>query len=97
MGRGRERKGFSARVLMRWSYRDPALLWLIAAAFVLHVTEEWLGGFPQWLAEFVATFGLVLTILGCVRFKPDASRLPSVSTSPRPIGSRRRRPLPIRL
>ncbi len=30
------------------------------------------SGFPQWLAEFVATFGLLLTILGCVRFKPDA-------------------------
>lgn len=29
-------------------------------------------GFPQWLAEFVATFGLLLTILGCVRFKPEA-------------------------
>ena len=30
------------------------------------------SGFPQWFAEFVATFGLLLTILGCVRFKPDA-------------------------
>jgi glycerol uptake facilitator-like aquaporin len=30
------------------------------------------SGFPQWLAEFVATFGLLLTILGCVRFRPDA-------------------------
>jgi glycerol uptake facilitator-like aquaporin len=29
-------------------------------------------GWPQWLAEFVATFGLLITILGCVRFKPDA-------------------------
>jgi glycerol uptake facilitator-like aquaporin len=29
-------------------------------------------GWPQWLAEFVATFGLLLTILGCVRLKPDA-------------------------
>lgn len=29
-------------------------------------------GLPQWFAEFVATFGLLLTILGCVRFKPDA-------------------------
>jgi hypothetical protein len=39
---------------MRWSYRDPALLWLMAAAFVLHVTEEWLGGFPQWVAGIVS-------------------------------------------
>ncbi len=30
------------------------------------------SGWPQWFAEFVATFGLILTILGCVRFKPDA-------------------------
>jgi glycerol uptake facilitator-like aquaporin len=29
-------------------------------------------GLPQWFAEFVATFGLILTILGCVRFRPDA-------------------------
>ncbi len=29
-------------------------------------------GWPQWLAEFVATFGLLMTILGCVRFKPEA-------------------------
>lgn len=29
-------------------------------------------GIPQWLAEFVATFGLIATILGCLRFKPEA-------------------------
>ena len=29
-------------------------------------------GLPQWLAEFVANFGLLITILGCVRFRPDA-------------------------
>jgi glycerol uptake facilitator-like aquaporin len=29
-------------------------------------------GFGQWLGEFIATFGLIGTILGCVRFKPDA-------------------------
>lgn len=28
-------------------------------------------GMSQWLAEAVATFGLLITILGCVRFKPD--------------------------
>ncbi len=26
----------------------------------------------QWTAEFVATFGLVLTILGTARYKPQA-------------------------
>ena len=30
-------------------------------------------GFPQWTAEFVATFGLVATILGCIRFRPEAT------------------------
>ena len=29
-------------------------------------------GMPQWFAETVATFGLVATILGAVRFRPDA-------------------------
>jgi glycerol uptake facilitator-like aquaporin len=29
-------------------------------------------GLPQWFAEFVATFGLLMTVLGCVRFRPDA-------------------------
>jgi glycerol uptake facilitator-like aquaporin len=29
-------------------------------------------GLPQWFAEFVATFGLLMTILACVRFRPDA-------------------------
>jgi glycerol uptake facilitator-like aquaporin len=27
---------------------------------------------PQWFAEAVATFGLVATILGTVRFRPEA-------------------------
>ncbi len=30
-------------------------------------------GIPQWAGEFVATFGLVATILGTVRFRPDAT------------------------
>lgn len=29
-------------------------------------------GLPQWFAEFVATFGLLMAILGCLRFRPDA-------------------------
>ena len=29
-------------------------------------------GVGQWAGEFIATFGLIATILGCVRFKPDA-------------------------
>lgn len=29
-------------------------------------------GIGQWFAEFIAAFGLLLTIFGCARFKPDA-------------------------
>ena len=38
----------------RWSYRDPALLWLLALAYVLHIAEEWLAGFPRWVAAVVS-------------------------------------------
>jgi glycerol uptake facilitator-like aquaporin len=30
------------------------------------------SGFPQWTAEFIAAFGLVATILGCPRARPEA-------------------------
>lgn len=30
------------------------------------------NGVGQWAGEFIATFGLIATILGCVRFKPEA-------------------------
>lgn len=40
------------------------------AALQLSVTERLGAG--QWLGELVATFGLVGTILACVRFRPDA-------------------------
>jgi glycerol uptake facilitator-like aquaporin len=29
-------------------------------------------GLGQWTGEFIATFGLIATILGCVRYKPEA-------------------------
>ena len=29
-------------------------------------------GVGIWIAEFVATFGLLATILGCIRLRPDA-------------------------
>ncbi len=32
-------------------------------------------GFGQWTAEFVATFGLVATILGCLKTRPTAVAL----------------------
>ena len=34
---------------MRWHYRDPLLAWLLPAAYGLHILEEWVGGFPEWL------------------------------------------------
>ena len=30
------------------------------------------AGLGQWAGEFVATFGLIATILGCLRFRPEA-------------------------
>lgn len=39
---------------------------------VLQVSETGRTGAGQWLSEGVATFGLVATILGTVRFRPDA-------------------------
>jgi len=29
-------------------------------------------GLGQWAGEFIATFGLIAAILGCIRFRPDA-------------------------
>lgn len=40
------------------------------ALFSLSSTER--SGVGQWTGEFVATFGLIATILGCVRFRPAA-------------------------
>ena len=39
---------------------------------ILQISQTARSGPAQWLAEVVATFGLVLTILGCVRFRPDS-------------------------
>jgi len=30
------------------------------------------SGFPQWFPEFIAAFGLVATILGCLKARPEA-------------------------
>ena len=39
------------------------------------------NGFGQWLGEFIATFGLIATILGCVRFRPEAIPAAGSATS----------------
>lgn len=38
----------------------------------LQISTTMRGGTGQWIAEVVATFGLLGTILGAVRYKPDA-------------------------
>jgi glycerol uptake facilitator-like aquaporin len=38
---------------------------------LLQASRHARAGLDQWFAEFVATFGLLLTIIGTVRFKPD--------------------------
>jgi glycerol uptake facilitator-like aquaporin len=48
-------------------------VWLAHAMFgmpVLEVSHKLRDGPPQWLAEFVATFGLLATIAGALRFAP---------------------------
>jgi len=39
---------------------------------LLQVSETVRSGAGQWFSEFVATFGLVATILGTLRFRPEA-------------------------
>jgi Protein of unknown function with HXXEE motif len=38
---------------VRWHYRDAALLWLFVPAYLVHVGEEWLAGFPRWIGTVV--------------------------------------------
>ena len=54
----------------------------VVGTVVAHIMfgEPWLTastnqrtGAGQWLGELVASFGLVATILGCVRFRPEAT------------------------
>ena len=50
-------------------------VWLAHAMFaqpMLQVSTHLRDGPAQWLAEFIATFGLILTIAGGVRFAPAA-------------------------
>ena len=48
-------------------------VWLAHAMFgmpVIEVSHKLRDGWPQWLAEMVATFGLLATIAGAIRFAP---------------------------
>ena len=51
-------------------------VWLAHAMFgepILQVSTKLRTGWPQGLSETVATFGLIGTILGSLRFRPDAT------------------------
>ena len=39
--------------VVRWHYRDPGLLWLFVPAYLVHLGEEWAGGFPMWIETVV--------------------------------------------
>jgi glycerol uptake facilitator-like aquaporin len=50
-------------------------VWLAHAMFdlpILQLSAKHRAGMGQWLGEFVATFGLLLTIIGTSRYKPEA-------------------------
>lgn len=51
-------------------------VWLAHAMFaepILQISTKLRQGWPQGLAECVATFGLIGAIFGCLRFRPDAT------------------------
>jgi glycerol uptake facilitator-like aquaporin len=54
--------GVGGTLLAHLMFELPLLEWSVTAR----------TGVSQWLAEFVATFGLIATILGCLRARPDA-------------------------
>jgi glycerol uptake facilitator-like aquaporin len=64
------------RALLYIAVQFPAAIlgvWLAHAMFglpVLQVSHKVRDGWPQGLAEFVATFGLLMTIAGAIRFAP---------------------------
>lgn len=77
---------FAARRELPWSYAGAYIavqvigailgVWLAHAMFaepILQVSHKLRDGWPQGLSEAIATFGLVATILGSLRFRPDAT------------------------
>jgi glycerol uptake facilitator-like aquaporin len=54
--------GLAGVVLAHVMFNEPALF----------ASTKPRTGIGQWTGEFVATFGLVATIIGCVRFRPSA-------------------------
>ncbi|MEK9946503.1 MAG: MIP/aquaporin family protein [Alphaproteobacteria bacterium] len=77
--------GFAIRRDLRWPHAASYIVAQVAggvlgavlahAMFALPLVQSASNmrtGGAQWLAEGVATFGLLLTIYGCVRFRPQA-------------------------
>jgi glycerol uptake facilitator-like aquaporin len=70
---------------MKWSHVAPFIAIQVLGAIVgvvtanlmfevpaLAISSDARTGYGQWVGEFVATFGLVATIIGCSHSKPDA-------------------------
>ena len=49
----------------------PSLAHLMFGLDLFQLGSTARTGIGQWAGEFIATFGLIATILGCVRFKPE--------------------------
>ena len=86
----------SRRTTTRWTYYDPALLYLFPATYIAHLLEEWFAGAPivLWAARaerplggaFIAAnaFALVLMLVG-IRLVNQGSRfhwiVPALATA----------------
>lgn len=77
---------FAARRELPWSHAAAYIgaqvfgavlgVWLAHAMFaepIFQISTKLRAGWPQGLSEAVATFGLIGTILGSLRFRPDAT------------------------
>jgi glycerol uptake facilitator-like aquaporin len=72
--RGETRRGEAAAYIPAQILGAVLGAWLAHLMFalpVLEISTRVRGGFGQYLSEFVATFGLVATILGVGRFRAD--------------------------
>jgi glycerol uptake facilitator-like aquaporin len=74
----RGRIGVPAAMLYLLAQAGGAILGAIVAHAMfeeplLSASTHMRSGPSQWLGEFVATFGLILTIFGCLRSRPEAT------------------------
>jgi glycerol uptake facilitator-like aquaporin len=74
----RGRIGVPAAMLYLLAQAGGAILGAIVAHAMfeeplLSTSTHMRSGPSQWLGEFVATFGLILTIFGCLRSRPEAT------------------------